>query len=133
MPTRFEFSGFGIGDLLKRGRLQVPPNQRSYAWEEIHVRNLLEDLNEAISNETDDYFLGTVVLVSDGALGNGPADQSDSPSAQTGRVDHIQARAFRSHRYVQTSLRGIGQSSGGGAPPCSRAIPASPQGTRVRL
>jgi uncharacterized protein with ParB-like and HNH nuclease domain len=66
MPTRFEFSGFGVGELLKRGRLQVPPNQRSYAWEDRHVRNLLEDLNEAISNDADDYFLGTIVLISEG-------------------------------------------------------------------
>ena len=43
----------------------MPPNQRSYAWREKHVRNLLQDFNEAISDsaEDDEYFLGTVVLI----------------------------------------------------------------------
>jgi hypothetical protein len=83
VPTRFEFSGFGIGDLLKRGRLQVPPNQRSYAWEERHVRNILEDLNEAISNEAEDYFLGTIVLVSDGVSDPSIADGQQRTATTT--------------------------------------------------
>lgn len=94
MPTRFEFSGFGIGDLLKRGRLQVPPNQRSYAWEEIHVRNLLEDLNEAISNEVDDYFLGTVVLVSDGQTDPAIADGQQRTATTTILLARIRDRLF---------------------------------------
>lgn len=60
---KFDFVTMGIGDLLKKGRLEVPPNQRSYAWEERHVLTLFQDLNEAISVGTDDYFLGTIVLV----------------------------------------------------------------------
>lgn len=64
--TQFAFDDCGIGQLLRRGRLQVPANQRSYAWEEHHVRSLFEDLNEAVTNDEDDYFLGTIVLVSDG-------------------------------------------------------------------
>jgi hypothetical protein len=60
---QFEFDSLGIGNLLRKGLLVVPPNQRSYAWEEKHVRDLLQDLNEAISNDDPDYFLGTIVLV----------------------------------------------------------------------
>ncbi|MDB5578171.1 MAG: hypothetical protein JWR80_3347 [Bradyrhizobium sp.] len=63
MSGKFDFDSMGIGELLKRGLLTVPPNQRSYAWEEKHVRELLQDLNEAITNDDPDYFLGTVVLV----------------------------------------------------------------------
>lgn len=64
MPKKkIDFDNSGIGDLLRNGRLTVPPNQRSYAWQERHVQNFLEDLNEAISNGHDDYFLGTVVLI----------------------------------------------------------------------
>lgn len=63
MSGKFDFDSMGIGDLLKRGLLTVPPNQRSYAWGEKHVRELLQDLNEAITNDDPDYFLGTVVLV----------------------------------------------------------------------
>jgi uncharacterized protein with ParB-like and HNH nuclease domain len=62
MPgIKFDF--VSIGELLKKGRLEVPPNQRSYAWEEQHVRSLLTDLSGAISANSDDYFLGTIVLV----------------------------------------------------------------------
>lgn len=60
----FQFESPGIGKLLRQGRLDVPPNQRSYAWREIHVRNLLTDLNEVVTGNTaDDYFLGTIVLI----------------------------------------------------------------------
>ncbi len=92
MPARFEFSGFGIGELLKRGRLQVPPNQRSYAWEERHVRNLLEDLNEAISNEAEDYFLGTIVLVSDGTSDPSIADGQQRTATTTILLARIRDR-----------------------------------------
>jgi hypothetical protein len=65
MPKgEFEFDSMGIGRLLNRGRLSVPPNQRSYAWEEEHVSALLQDISEAIANKTEDYFVGTIVLVS---------------------------------------------------------------------
>jgi Protein of unknown function DUF262/Protein of unknown function (DUF1524) len=62
--SAFQFESPGIGKLLRQGRLEVPANQRSYAWRETHVRNLLQDLNEAVrGNATDEYFLGTVVLI----------------------------------------------------------------------
>lgn len=38
---KFHFEHKGIGKLLKDERLIVPPNQRSYAWEIAHVRELL--------------------------------------------------------------------------------------------
>jgi hypothetical protein len=64
MPaSKFHFDSKGIGELLRQGRLSVPPNQRSYAWEDRHVENLLQDLYEAITNDDDEYFLGTVVLI----------------------------------------------------------------------
>src|SRR5581483_7583352 len=92
MPARFDFSAHGIGELLKRGHLQVPPNQRSYAWEERHVRNLLEDLNEAISNEADDYFLGTIVLVSDGSTDPSIADGQQRTATTTILLARIRDR-----------------------------------------
>jgi hypothetical protein len=33
----------GIGSVLNRYSLRVPLNQRSYAWEDHHVRTLLQD------------------------------------------------------------------------------------------
>ena len=64
----FRFDSLGIGKLLHQGRLQVPGNQRSYAWREKHIRNLFQDLNEAVSKGDDGtYFLGTIVLIQKGA------------------------------------------------------------------
>ena len=62
MPGTIAFEPMGIGDLLKRARHVVPPNQRSYAWETSHVQTLFEDLSGAISAGNQPYFLGTLVL-----------------------------------------------------------------------
>ena len=69
----FQFESKGIGKLLRQGRLEVPPNQRSYAWGETHIRNLLLDLNEAITQgaKGEEYFLGTIVLI--GKEGDAPS------------------------------------------------------------
>jgi hypothetical protein len=68
MAAAIKFEPMGIGDLIRRGRLVVPPNQRSYAWEERNVIELLQDLNAAMTPNssgggTQEYFLGTIVLV----------------------------------------------------------------------
>ena len=60
--TRFNFEHMGIGDVLRRERLKLPANQRSYAWEEGHVEDLFTDLSSAIGDGSSDYFLGTIVL-----------------------------------------------------------------------
>ena len=66
MPS-IEFDPIGIGDLIRKGRLVVPPNQRSYAWEEQNVKELLHDvygeMNKAADGGGREYFLGTMVLV----------------------------------------------------------------------
>lgn len=65
----------GIGDLLRRSRHVVPPNQRSYAWEERNVRDLLQDINAEMSRDAlsvTEYFLGTIVLV-EGKEGKPPS------------------------------------------------------------
>lgn len=56
----------GIAATLNQHLLMVPPNQRSYAWEDSHVQTLFEDLSVAISNNNQTYFLGTVVLTQGG-------------------------------------------------------------------
>src|SRR5665213_1710679 len=96
--TRFEFADYGIGELLKRGRLQVPPNQRSYAWEERHIRSLFEDLNEAITNDEDDYFLGTIVLVSDGVSDPSIEDGQQRIATTTILLARIRDKLFAINR-----------------------------------
>jgi uncharacterized protein with ParB-like and HNH nuclease domain len=81
MPaSKFNFESKGVGELLKQGRLSVPPNQRSYAWKDRHIDDLLQALNEAITNDDDEYFLGTIVLVE----GN-----SDAPTTMVNNASRV--------------------------------------------
>lgn len=53
-----------LGNILKNGgKLFVPVNQRSYRWEEDHIKDLYQDLGQAIDSERTEYFLGSVVVV----------------------------------------------------------------------
>jgi hypothetical protein len=72
---KIDYEYIGIGSLLRDGRLRVPPNQRSYKWEEEHVSDLFQDLAKAVDG--DEYFLGTVVLT--GA--NNPVPEVDESAA----------------------------------------------------
>lgn len=47
--------------MLAHNRLAVPVNQREYAWEEEHVKDLLQDFANAVARDIS-YFLGTIVL-----------------------------------------------------------------------
>ena len=49
--------------LLYRGQFEVPWHQRYYDWTKEEVRELLEDIDEAIRAERRCYFLGAVMLV----------------------------------------------------------------------
>lgn len=67
MPgTGFSFDSPGIGTVLYNGRLVVPVNQRPYAWTDVEVKALFQDLYEAIDRDDEEYFLGTIVLVQTG-------------------------------------------------------------------
>jgi hypothetical protein len=75
MPGTIAFEPMGIGDLLRRSRHVVPPNQRSYAWEPRNVRDLLQDINAEMTRSAlvaPEYFLGTIVLV-EGKEGKPPS------------------------------------------------------------
>lgn len=65
MPA-INFEKETLGKILRnRVGLKVPRNQRSYKWEEDHVRDLFDDLNAAISSDSPEYFLGSVIIVAD--------------------------------------------------------------------
>ena len=49
--------------LLQKGFFEVPWHQRYYDWKPNHVRELLADIEEAVTEERHCYFLGTVILV----------------------------------------------------------------------
>src|SRR5579885_838200 len=56
------FKDDGIARTIKEGNLFVPPNQREYAWEEKHVRDLYEDIADAMAKGSSEYFLGSIVV-----------------------------------------------------------------------
>jgi uncharacterized protein with ParB-like and HNH nuclease domain len=57
----------GLGEILRTHKLTVPPNQREYSWTDKEVTTLLQDFAQAIREGGEDYFLGTIVIVSKGA------------------------------------------------------------------
>ena len=52
----------GLGEILKNNNLSVPIYQRSYAWKEQNVLDLLQDITTAIKEGATEYFLGSVVM-----------------------------------------------------------------------
>ncbi len=63
MDKDFEFKVIGIAKAIKQDRFKVPPNQREYSWNsDIQVRDLLQDVSNALRSPDKPYFLGTIVL-----------------------------------------------------------------------
>lgn len=63
MPTsEITFDREGIGNLLHTGLFSVPRYQREFKWEEDHVRELFEDIENAIADQQPEYFLGSIVI-----------------------------------------------------------------------
>ncbi len=58
--SRINFDIKGLGNLIKENKFFVPPYQRPYAWEELQVSQLFNDIYSNLSEE--EYFLGTIVL-----------------------------------------------------------------------
>ncbi|MEM9624619.1 MAG: DUF262 domain-containing HNH endonuclease family protein [Pseudomonadota bacterium] len=58
-----EFEQLGVGGVLKRYRLEEPPNQRDFAWTSNEVQSLLEDITFAISSDEPQHFLGSIVTI----------------------------------------------------------------------
>jgi len=58
--SRINFDIKGLGALIKENKFFVPLYQRSFAWQELQVSQLFEDIESNISEE--EYFLGTIVL-----------------------------------------------------------------------
>ena len=52
-----------IGGLLKEKNLKVPPSQRSYRWDAENVNQLFTDIQTAIDEPDDEYFLGSIISI----------------------------------------------------------------------
>jgi hypothetical protein len=73
----------GIGNVLNRYRLTVPPNQRDFSWGEVRegersdqVQSLLKDYSEAIERGSC-YFVGTLVIAEN--------DKAEAPEVADGQ------------------------------------------------
>lgn len=64
--AKIDFEHLGIGTVLSRYTLLVPPNQREYKWTDDEVLDLLHDFSNALRRNTPSYFLGTIVLTGGG-------------------------------------------------------------------
>lgn len=53
----------GIGKLLMESRFVVPNHQRDYSWEEDKVKQLFDDIEDALAKPASAYFLGLVVFL----------------------------------------------------------------------
>lgn len=57
---------YSLEALFKTSVFQIPPYQRAYAWEDVHVKAFLEDLSQQVEaqkkNPQKKYFLGTLLL-----------------------------------------------------------------------
>ena len=51
----------GIGRILLNRNLAVPIYQRSYAWEEEHVSDLINDVETSRAESAHEYFIGSLV------------------------------------------------------------------------
>lgn len=54
----------GIASVLSSTRHQVPAHQRSFVWSE-EVEELLDDIGGAFGRSKEEYFLGSLVVISD--------------------------------------------------------------------
>ncbi len=63
-PVGIDIKSSTIGLILQRKSLCVPLSQRSYRWEVEHVDDLYKDINAALLGNLDEYFLGSIVVIS---------------------------------------------------------------------
>src|SRR5215469_14133869 len=73
--TGLSFEECGIARALNQRSLNVPVNQRPYAWSE-QVQTFFSDISKAYDNSEDIYFLGMIVLTS------GPRGQAEVADGQ---------------------------------------------------
>jgi len=52
-----------LAELFAAGRFRVPQHQRYYDWEKKHVETLLQDLADAVDEDSPCHFLGSIMLI----------------------------------------------------------------------
>lgn len=62
VSSQIDISHNALANILSTRELSMDINQRSYAWEKENVKELFQDLQEAIAGNEPEYFLGSIVL-----------------------------------------------------------------------
>ena len=96
-----------LGKILRnRVGLKVPRNQRSYKWEDDHVKDLFDDLNTSITSKSAEYFLGSVIIVADVKKGTIEVYDGQQRLATTamiiGRIRDFIHSTLRDEKEAQT-------------------------------
>lgn len=90
----------GIGRALLNKRLAVPLYQRSYAWEDKHIIDLFDDIENAISQGESEYFLGSIVTTKNDTTRPEVADGQQRLATTT-----ILLAAIRDYFYDNNDLK----------------------------
>ena len=59
---RVESKTMAVSDILRSGTFEVPWHQREFDWEDIHVEQFWNDMQESMEKGEEDYFVGSIVL-----------------------------------------------------------------------
>jgi len=59
---QFKIELDGVGHFLADNEVRVPKYQRSFAWEERQVADLVQDIKRAMDADEPEYFIGSIVL-----------------------------------------------------------------------
>lgn len=84
----------GVGRILMNHNVGVPIYQRSYAWEEEHVKDLFNDVQSAINTGEKEYFIGSIVTTKNNEVRAEVADGQQRLATIT-----ILLAAIRDHFY----------------------------------
>lgn len=57
-----EAKEINVRDLLRDRFFEIPLYQRPFSWNEENFQELVDDIRDAIDNEEENYFLGTILL-----------------------------------------------------------------------
>ena len=54
---------YSFKEIIKEYKnLRIPYNQRGFSWEKKHLETIIKDVNEALKNKSDKYYIGPITL-----------------------------------------------------------------------
>ncbi len=116
-PVGIDISPQTIGAILSQKGFRVPMSQRSYRWEKEQVEEWCRDISEAMDDDSDEYFVGSIVGIKSGkttfifdgqqrlattmillgAIRDYLLDSGDEETAQIIEEGHLISKDRRSH------------------------------------